>query len=52
MLLGHHGGVSGYHNMMYSNFKSHLTEHDVQDLIAYLLTLQIDIVNNVEISGA
>jgi cytochrome c2 len=31
--------VSGYRNMMYADFKSHLTEQDVQDLIAYLLTL-------------
>jgi cytochrome c2 len=31
--------VPGYRNMMYSNYNSHLTEQDVQDLIAYLLTL-------------
>ena len=31
--------VPGYRNMMYSDYNSHLTQQDVQDLIAYLLTL-------------
>jgi cytochrome c2 len=31
--------VPGYRNMMYSDYNSHLTEQDVLDLIAYLLTL-------------
>lgn len=31
--------VSGYRNMMYADYDLHFTGQDVQDLIAYLLTL-------------
>lgn len=31
--------VSGYRNMMYADYDSYLTDQNIQDLIAYLLTL-------------
>ncbi len=31
--------VSGYRDIMYPDYSSHLTEQDIQDLITYLLTL-------------
>ena len=31
--------VSGYRNIMYADYDLHFTEQDIQDLIAYLLTL-------------
>ena len=31
--------VSGYRNIMYPDYGAHLTEQNIQDLIAYLLTL-------------
>lgn len=31
--------VSGYRDIMYPDYNAHLTEQDIQDLIAYLLTL-------------
>jgi cytochrome c2 len=31
--------VAGYRNMMYPDYNTHFTEQDIQDLIAYLLTL-------------
>jgi mono/diheme cytochrome c family protein len=31
--------VSGYRDIMYPDYNAHLTEQDVQDLLAYLLTL-------------
>jgi cytochrome c len=31
--------VSGYRNIMYPGYSTHLSEQDTQDLIAYLLTL-------------
>jgi cytochrome c553 len=31
--------VSGYRDIMYPDYKAHLTEQDIQDLIVYLLTL-------------
>ncbi|MBZ0318809.1 MAG: cytochrome c [Anaerolineae bacterium] len=31
--------VSGYRNIMYPDYRTLLTEQDIQDLIAYLLTL-------------
>ncbi|MDX1992905.1 MAG: cytochrome c [bacterium] len=31
--------VSGYRDIMYPDYSAHLTEQNIQDLIAYLLTL-------------
>lgn len=31
--------VSGYRDIMYPDYRAHLTEQNIQDLIAYLLTL-------------
>ncbi len=31
--------VPGYRNMMYSGYETHLSEQDILDLLAYLLTL-------------
>ncbi len=31
--------VSGYRDIMYPDYRTHLTEQDIEDLIAYLLTL-------------
>jgi cytochrome c2 len=31
--------VSGYRDIMYPDYNAHLTEQDIQDLIAYLFTL-------------
>ncbi|HRE47439.1 MAG TPA: hypothetical protein PLD47_06910 [Aggregatilineales bacterium] len=31
--------VVGYRNIMYPDYKAHLTEQDIEDLIVYLLTL-------------
>jgi cytochrome c553 len=31
--------VSGYRDIMYPNYQAHFREQDIQDLIAYLLTL-------------
>ncbi len=31
--------VSGYRDIMYPDYRTHLTEQNIQDLIAYLLTL-------------
>ena len=32
--------VPGYRDLMYPDYRSHLSEQDVRDLIAYLLTLE------------
>lgn len=34
-----HYVVPGYRDMMYPDYSTHLTEADIEDLIAYLLTL-------------
>jgi cytochrome c553 len=34
-----HYVVSGYRDIMYPDYDAHFTEQDIQDLIAYLLTL-------------
>lgn len=31
--------VSGYRDIMYPDYSAHLSEQDIQDLIAFLLTL-------------
>lgn len=33
--------VSGYREIMYPSYAQHFTERDIQDLIAYMLTLEV-----------
>lgn len=39
ILQPHRYVVQGYRDIMYPDYRTRLTEHDIEDLIAYLLTL-------------